>query len=197
MLNYFYNTFEKEMDMLRRELGVRVGSNVGEIGGGDGEAALSMAGYVGPLGRVYVTELDENIVEFMMHKFRREKISNITALLSEHDDCKLPPLSCDTIFMRAVYHHFIRPGTFLDTVYAALRPNGIIAVIDFSPVFWMNPWTPKGIPKNRGGHGIPKHILVDEMAEAGFTLRQKFDRWSGRRFCYIFYKPDYLTSSYP
>lgn len=193
MLSIFGNDLERELDQLRRELNIRVGSNVGEIGGGDGDAAQSMSHFVGPLGKVYVTEIDREKVAAMLRRVQKEHISNITVLHSDDPTCNLPPLSCDSIYIRSAYHHLTDPENFLHSVYEALRPDGLVAVIDFTPVVWMKPWTPPGIPSDRGGHGMPKGILVREMEEAGFVLRQKIDRWFGRRYCYIFYKGEYFS----
>jgi len=63
----------------------------------------------------------------------------------------LPAGCCDAILLRGVYHHLTEPTAALVSLRRALRPGGRLLVIDFAPVWWLAPWTPKGIPKDRGG----------------------------------------------
>jgi hypothetical protein len=48
------------------------------------------------------------------------------------------------------------------------------------------PWTPKDVPENRGGHGVPTTVLRHELEAAGFervSLDKHWDRgWLGQRF---------------
>ena len=34
-----------------------------------------------------------------------------------------------------------------------------------------------GVPENRGGHGMPKALLREELERAGFVLDQEIDPW--------------------
>ncbi len=68
---------------------------------------------------------------------------------------------------------------------AALRPAGLIAVIDILPqAGWREL---PGVP-DRGGHGISPEQLVEEMTGDGFELVGRFDDWNGddERFCMVF-----------
>jgi hypothetical protein len=59
-------------------------------------------------------------------------------------------------------------------------------VIDFPPS--RNSELPKGVPKNRGGHGIPEKLMVEELTSAGLRVEKVIDDWSGRDYCVIFVK---------
>jgi hypothetical protein len=72
----------------------------------------------------------------------------------------------------------------------SLRPGGLLAVIDFPPRKSLTASDPvKGVPSNRGGHGIPKKILVEELTAAGFKLDKTFDDWPDDGYCVLFRKP--------
>jgi predicted methyltransferase len=43
----------------------------------------------------------------------------------------LPPESIDLAFMADTYHHFEFPRDMLGSIHRALRPGGVLAVIDF------------------------------------------------------------------
>ncbi len=66
-------------------------------------------------------------------------------------------------------------------------------MIDFEPR-WRRVWIglPEGVPRNRGGHGMPVDILIDEMTAAGFDVESKDLEWWSlpeRRFCVVFRRP--------
>ena len=86
----------------------------------------------------------------------------------------------------AVYHHFTDPDAMRESLGRALRPNGIILVIDFEPKSrsWLK--RPKSVPDSREGHGISKSLLIEEMESAGFELEKEINPWHGRDFCFLF-----------
>ena len=100
---------------------------------------------------------------------------------------------CDAIYMRKVYHHFTDPEGMTSSLFESVRPGGIVALIDFEPRWWRF-WCglPTGVPKNRGGHGMPADLLVAEMTAAGFEMESKdleWWSWPTKRFCVLFRRP--------
>lgn len=70
--------------------------------------------------------------------------------------------------MRDVYHHFTHPAEIDGSLYRALRPGGLLAVIDFPPGFFLNLIAPvKGAPKSHKGHGISQAVLIQEVTGVG------------------------------
>jgi hypothetical protein len=47
----------------------------------------------------------------------------------------------------------------------------------------------KGVPANRGGHGIPQKILIQELTAADFTVEKIVDDWPSDGYCVLFRKP--------
>ena len=66
-------------------------------------------------------------------------------------------------------------------------------MIDFPPSFWLAPFTPKGTPTDRGGHGITPELLTRELEAAGFELLRVEEDWPGGVFadpyCAVFRRP--------
>jgi hypothetical protein len=83
--------------------------------------------------------------------------------------------------------------------FVSLRPGGLVAIIDFHPTIWLWPWKPKGIPENRGGHGIPPSVVESELVGAGFEHVQTIEKWSSdwpqRYFALVFEKPPKRSSA--
>ena len=97
----------------------------------------------------------------------------------------LPDACCDVILLRLVYHHFVRPEEMRASLRNALRPGGLIAVIDVAP---QTTWRDLPEVPDRGGHGIPPEDLIDEMTSDGFEVVDRRENWNGEedRFCVIF-----------
>ncbi|MGC1834151.1 MAG: hypothetical protein WA714_13915, partial [Candidatus Acidiferrales bacterium] len=42
--------------------------------------------------------------------------------------------------------------------------------------------------QNRGGHGIPEKVMVEELTSTGLQVEKVIEDWSGRDYCVIFVK---------
>ncbi len=177
--------YQSDAGRLATLLNWHPGSVVGEIGAGEGQMTLIAAKDVGPTGHVYTTELDEKKLAHL--KELAAANPNLTALQGSQDTTNLPADCCDSIFMRRVYHHFTQPEKLDASLFQALKPGGLLAVIDFPPRSGLP--SVEGVPKNRGGHGVPKKILIDELTAAGFEVVTIPTDWPGDDYCVVFRKP--------
>jgi predicted methyltransferase len=177
--------YQTDAERLATLLKWQPGSDVAEIGAGEGQMTLLAAERVGPTGHVYTTELDPGKLAHLKELAAQHQ--NLTALPGAQDTTNLPADCCDSIFLRRVYHHFTEPAKIDASIFQALKPGGLLAVIDFPPHPGWSP--PAGVPKNRGGHGMPQKILIDELTAVGFKLATIPADWPGDDYCVIFQKP--------
>lgn len=179
--------YQVEAARLATLLGWQSGSVVAEIGAGEGQMTLAAAKRVGPTGQVFTTELNPEKLIHLEQLAAREKFHNITAVEASQSATNLPRACCDSIFMRRVYHHFTEPAQIDASLFRSLKPGGLLAVIDFPPRRGLPPV--QGVPANRGGHGIPQEILIQELTAAGFQEVSAPAHWPGHDYCVIFRKP--------
>ena len=179
------DTYQQEADRLAPLLNWHEGSVVAEIGAGKGELTLAAAKRVGTIGRVYTTELDSKKLAQLEEVAAKEK--NIIALQAGETQTNLPPECCDSIFMRLVYHHLTKPPEIDASLLRSLKPGGLLAVIDEEPRPGTKPV--EGVPENRGGHGVPEKILIEELTSAGFKMVKSIDDWPDKHYCVVFRKP--------
>lgn len=177
--------YQEDANRLAVLLDWQPGSVVGEIGAGYGEITVAAAKRVGPTGHVYTTELDAGKLAHLEELAAKER--NITAIKATDAETNLPPESCDSIFMRLVYHHLTKPAEIDASLLQSLKPGGLLAVIDEEP----RPGSGRveGVPENRGGHGIPQRILVQELTSAGFQVVEVHNDWPDNHYCVVFRKP--------
>lgn len=174
-----------EADRIAEILALQPGTWVADVGAGNGEWTRDLAQRVGEEGRVYSTEVNEEEVEEIREIADSAGLTNVTALLGQADDSGLPEACCDAILLRLVYHHFTDPPEMRRSLYRALRPGGLIAVIEIEP---QSHWPDlAGVPE-RGGHGIPAQALIEEMASEGFEMVERHAPWEGQsdRYCVLF-----------
>ncbi|HTQ56150.1 MAG TPA: methyltransferase domain-containing protein [Bryobacteraceae bacterium] len=179
------DAYQREAARLSTFLNWQPGSVVAEIGAGQGQFTLIAAERVGAAGRVYTTELDAGKFAHLQEIAADHK--NITALRAAEAQTNLPPDCCDSIWMRLVYHHFVKPAEMDASLFRSLKPGGRLAVIDEEP----KPGSSRvaGVPENRGGHGVPQKILIAELTAAGFEVAKISDDWSDGDYCVVFRKP--------
>ena len=168
-----------EMPRLKEALALEAGRVVADVGAGKGELTLALAREVGPTGRVYSTEIDAARLKAL----RAAKLDNVVVVEAYSGETGLPPGCCDAIVLRRVYHHLTDPSSINADLLRALRPGGVLAVIDMPPPFF---WT-------RGSLGVPSKAVVDEVTGSGFEQVRLIEDWPGRgplaSYCALFRKP--------
>jgi SAM-dependent methyltransferase len=187
---YLRDTRNEETRHLAALLDWKPGRVIAEVGAGDGAMTFAAAKAAGPGGHVFSTEIDPKKIAEIRREADARRLKNITVIEAGETNSNLPPGCCDAIFMRGVYHHFTHPEEIDASLLKALRPGGTIAIIDFPPNRFLSLIAPtKGVPANRGGHGIPQSVLIEELTGAGLKLSRVAADWPGRRYCVLFQKP--------
>ena len=174
-----------EANRIAEVLALQPGMWVADVGAGKGEWTKDLADRVGETGHVFSTEVDEDDVEEIRRITDSAGLTNVTTLLGQADESGLPDECCDAILLRLVYHHFTDPPEMSRSLYRALRPGGLIAVIEIEP---QSHWPELTDVPDRGGHGIPAEELIEEMTSEGFEVMGRHEPWEGQpdRYCVVF-----------
>src|SRR6266478_7198128 len=175
-----------EMKRLAALMDWKPGTVVADIGAGDGRFAFAAAEIVGPSGKVFATEIDAEKLAKLRSEVAKRHLTNVVVLESKEADTNLPSECCDAIFLRRVYHHLTKPAEFDAALLRSLKPGGRLAIIDFPPRSGLDPV--EGVPANRGGHGIPQKVLIDELTSAGLLLAKTVNDWPEGDYCVLFVK---------
>ena len=162
------------------------GTAVADIGAGDGGYSFAAAGHVGASGKVYATEIDSKKLEELRAEVAKRKLQNVAIVESKEADTNLPTACCDAIFLRHVYHHLTKPTEFDANLVRSLKPGGRLAIIDFPPRSGLD--RVEGVPSNRGGHGIPQKIVIEELTAAGLQMEKVVTDWPDNDYCVLLVK---------
>jgi ubiquinone/menaquinone biosynthesis C-methylase UbiE len=175
---------DDEIDRLAKLMEWKTGQTIADVGAGAGEIGFAAAKVAGEGGRVYLTELDDKKRKELEEEVATRGLKNVVVLQAGEKDTKLPEGCCDAIVLRRVYHHLTAPAEMDASLRRSLKPGGALAVIDFPPRKWLSESNPvEGVPTNRGGHGIPEKILVEELKAAGFVVEKVVEDWPEESYC--------------
>lgn len=168
---------EAEAERLAALLGLRPGQTVAEIGAGDGEMTLELAARVGATGRVYATEIETEKQDAIRAAAREAGLGNVEVLPAQLTSTGLPGACCAAIFMRHVYHHLSDPAAVDRDLLRALRPGGVLVIVDFPPNWLLRLFTPEDVGPERSRHGIEPADALRELRAAGFEEVERVEPW--------------------
>ncbi len=110
---------------------VAAGSTVADIGAGSGYFTERLAKLVGPDGKVYANDIQRGMLDLLQQRIDNRRLTNITLVLSEPADPKLPPASIDMALMVDVYNELGDQQTMLANIRKALKPDGRLVLLEY------------------------------------------------------------------
>jgi SAM-dependent methyltransferase len=165
---------ELDAPKLTEVLELQPGMTVADVGAGGGAMTVALGKWIGS-GHVFATDIGEYQLRTIRDYANREGLTNVTVIEGAAATTNLPAACCDAIFLRHVYHHISEIAAFDKSLYGSLKPGGRIAIIDFESA--KGSQLPAGVPANRGGHGVPKAVVISEITDSGLVHAKTIDSW--------------------
>lgn len=119
-----------KVDEVIEKLGLKPGDVVADIGSGSGAFSVPMARAIGPNGTLYAVDIDQEMVDFVVERARKDGLENVRGVLGEYDDPKLPVKTVDVAFFHRVLHMIEHRQAYINAVAKYLKPDGRIVIID-------------------------------------------------------------------
>ena len=154
----------KRRDEVVAALGLEPGMDVADIGAGTGFFTMLFARKIGPDGTVYAIDIAANFIAHITETAEELGLNNVKGIVNPVDSTNLATDSIDVAFMAHTYHHFEYPFKMLESIRDALRPDGIVVLVDLERVEDVSPKFVLGMV--RAGKGT----FTDEFRNAGFEL---------------------------
>jgi len=114
-------------------IGLEPGMVVGEIGAGGGRMTVQLADRVGPEGRIYANDIDEEALQKLARRCEKEGLENVEIIVGEVLDPRLPAGALDMVFLINVFHHAEDPVALVRNAIPALKPGGTLAIVECDP----------------------------------------------------------------
>jgi precorrin-6B methylase 2 len=151
---------EERGDLLLRELGLKPGMVVADIGAGTGYYARRMAPLVGATGQVLAVDVQPEMIEMLTAMAKKANLTNIKTVLCTVDDVKLPEASVDLAIMVDVYHELEFPFEVMESIVRALKPGGRLVFVEYRaedpkvPIKALHKMSEAQVRKEAGQHAL-------------------------------------------
>lgn len=147
-------------------LSLKEGGWVADVGAGGGFFAFRLAQQVGPTGRVFAVDVNEETVNLLHKRAEKEGVSNIEVILGKPDDPKLPADRLDAALIVDTYHEMSENDSMLERLKEALKPDARLVVLDSFLAAPRKDSRQAQIEKHR----IAPEIVEEELRKAGFQI---------------------------
>jgi predicted methyltransferase len=153
-------------------IGVNPGDVIADIGSGPGFMEPYFLEVIGPSGKVYAEDIQQDFLNQVEAKIKENGWKNVETILGGQTDPKLPKGAIDLAFILDAYHHFEQPQATLGHILDSLKPGGRLAVVDF----YRSRKHPTMSKERLEGHiREDRDGFAAEIEKAGFKLMRHFD----------------------
>jgi SAM-dependent methyltransferase len=136
------------------------GMTVVDLGAGTGYFMSRLSRAVGAQGVVVSTDIEPDLVRHMKERAAREKLANVQVVAAPTDDVGVPAGSADRILVVDVWHHIADREHYAARLARALKPGGVVFIVDFTAD------SKRGPPAN---HRIAPDRVIAELAAGGLA----------------------------
>ena len=169
---------EENTSLLLKNLAVKPGMVVADIGAGSGYHSALLSKMVGT-GKVFAVDVEPEMIAYLNARIKQEKLSRIVPVLSTEQKVSLPENAIDMMLLVDVYHEFSFPYEMALSMRAALKPGGKLVLVEFRAE---DPTVPiKTI------HKMSEAQAIKEFKAAGFTFDKNIDNLPWQH-CMVFTK---------
>jgi ubiquinone/menaquinone biosynthesis C-methylase UbiE len=150
---------------------------VADVGAGSGYFTERFARRLRGGGSVYATDVQDEMLDRLRARVAEEMLANVSVVDARFDDPSLPEACCDLVFLASVYKEIDERVAYMEKVRRVLRRGGRVAILEYRPE-----WEGAGPPR---ADRLPAATVIEEMAGAGFALREEHD-FLARQYFLVF-----------
>ena len=151
---------EERTSLLLKELDLKGGMVIADVGAGSGYLSRQMAPLVMPGGRILAVDVQPEMLALLARIAKEPRYANIEPRLGAADDTHLAPESVDLAIMVDVYHELEFPWEVLESIVRALKPGGRVAFVEYRgeddgvPIKALHKMTERQIRLEAGKHAL-------------------------------------------
>ncbi len=153
-------------DHLVRELYLKPGDRVADVGCGTGAYTIALAKEVGDMGQVFAVDVHRDMLHTLAGTLERQRLLNVEILWADIEKgIPIDAYSLDAVVMSNILFQLDDIDAALSYVAKILKPEGMLLIVEWSR-------SHEGI----GPH--PDHVVSEEKAEAlthkhGFRMQKR------------------------
>lgn len=160
------DTWQKPEEVVK-QVQLRTGDVVVDIGAGTGYFTRRFAAVVGPNGKATGLDIEASMVGYMTEDAKKHGLTQYSARKVLPNDPQLASQSVDVVFICDTYHHMQDRVAYLRLLAQALKPKGRVIIVDFQ-----KRETPLGPPMK---WRLTPDTVSEEFRQAGFQSGRSLD----------------------
>ncbi len=103
---------------------------IADIGAGSGYYSFRIAKKY-PSSKVFAVDIQQEMLNYVSRKAAAEKVTNVTPHLGSIKSIQMPPETIDAALFVDAYHEFSHPYEMMTSIFDALRPGGIVYLLEY------------------------------------------------------------------
>jgi ubiquinone/menaquinone biosynthesis C-methylase UbiE len=171
---------EERVTLLLKNLEIKPGMVVADIGAGSGYHAVRMSKMVGE-GKIYAVDVEPQMIAYLDKRIKDEGLLNIKTVLGKEQSVNLPPASTDIILLVDVYHELSFPYEMARSMMEALKPGGKLYLVEYKAEDITVPI--------KVVHKMTQKQAVKEIKAGGFIFEKNIGNLPWQH-CLVFKKPE-------
>lgn len=165
----------QKADELLRQLNLKPGGQVADIGCHEGYMTFKLSAVVGKKGKVYAVDVEQSKLDKLKINQEKRKITNVSAIKGDNDNPKLP-LDLDAVIIVDTYHEMDDHDAILQHIRVALRQGGRLVLCE--PIEGERRKMQRADQERKHELGI--NFALEDLKKAGFTIIKKQDPFVDR-----------------
>lgn len=172
---------EEKPEQMIELLDLKPGQVVADIGAGTGYISWRLAKKIGPLGKVYGVDIQQEMLDLLSTNMKQRGIKNVLPVLGAEADPHLPAGSVDLVLMVDVYHEFSEPYEMMLNIFKALKPGGRVAFVEYRaedpnvPIKAVHKMSEAQVKKEAAAAGFVWEKTIGELPRQHLILVKKPD----------------------
>ncbi len=158
-------SWEKSSKMIEA-VGLKPGEKVADIGSGPGYFSFKFSQLVGPTGKVFAVDNDDEHLAYLEDVIKKLTVPNVIPIMPQIGDVGVKD-KVDVIYMCSLYHNLYAIMTdeerdaLMSSLKSIMKPDGRFVLVDNGPVAGTLPY-----------HGpfITREMIIDQFHYYGFDL---------------------------
>lgn len=164
-------------ESLLRELGLKQGDTMADIGSGPGFFTIPAAQIVGEHGLVLAADVQGEMLSAVKGRVTEHGLTNVRVVKTSETDVPLPPESCDFVLLAFVLDEIEQRSRFLHRVARLLKPDAPIVVLE-----WRKEEQTEGPPID---DRISEEELTADAQAAGLRISESRDLNDHQYLCVL------------
>jgi len=169
------DAWQKPQELIK-QLNIKKGSRVADIGCHEGYMTFKLAKEVGENGKVFAVDVNQSKLDKLKEHIDQRKVNNITLVKGDYDNPKLSLATFDAVIILDTYHEMDDHDQILQHIKAALKPGGRLVLCE--PIADERKTLTRSEQEKKHELGIS--FALTDLEKAGFKILIKKDPLADR-----------------